>query len=95
MFCKAESSESRLGSWNTMPKSLRTSFGCFAGSMPSSRICPLVGASWVVSILMVVVFPAPFGPRNANTSPRFTSNEMPLTASVSPKRLTRPCTWIM
>src|SRR5262245_46547200 len=34
-----------------------------------------------VSILIVVVLPAPFGPRNPKISPRFTSREMPRTAS--------------
>ena len=32
-------------------------------------ISPLVGTRSVVSILIVVVFPAPFGPKNANISP--------------------------
>jgi hypothetical protein len=44
----------------------------------------LVGGSNVVNILMVVVFPAPFGPRNAKISPLGTSNEMSLTACVRP-----------
>src|SRR5690606_27295896 len=41
-------------------------------------------------ILIVVVFPAPFGPRNPNTSPRPTENVTPSTATKSPKRRTRP-----
>ena len=40
-----------------------------AGSRPSISSVPLVGASSVVSILMVVVLPAPFGPRKAKISP--------------------------
>ena len=45
------------------------------GSSPSSSNVPLVGRSSVVSILMVVVFPAPFGPRKAKISPGPTSKE--------------------
>ncbi len=36
-----------------------------------------------MSILIVVVLPAPLGPSKPNSSPRSTSNEMPLTASTS------------
>ena len=56
-----------------------------------SRSCPLVGASSVVSILIVVVLPAPLGPRKAKISPACTSNEMPSTAAKSPERLLRGC----
>ena len=38
---------------------------------------PDVGLSRVVRILRVVVFPAPFGPRNPKTVPYLTLNEMP------------------
>ena len=41
-----------------------------------SRSVPLVGRSSVVSILMVVVLPAPLGPRKAKISPGATSKEM-------------------
>jgi hypothetical protein len=37
---------------------------------------------------MVVVFPAPFGPRKAKTSPRWTVNETSSTAVKSPNFLT-------
>jgi hypothetical protein len=50
---------------------------------------PLVGVRSVVSILIVVVFPAPFGPRKANISPACTSSEMSLTADTSPYFFTR------
>ena len=42
---------------------------CTSGLKPSSRIVPAVGRNRVVSILIVVVFPAPFGPRKAKISP--------------------------
>ena len=70
---------------------LRTSSGFATGSRPSSAMVPLVGRSSVVSIWIVVVLPAPFGPRNAKISPAGTSNEMPSTALTSPKVLTRRC----
>ncbi len=44
------------------------------------------------SILTVVVFPAPFGPRNANTSPRSIKNDTSLTASTVPYRLHKDAT---
>ena len=63
--------------------------GCFCGSSPSSSMAPLVGCSSVVSILMVVVFPAPLGPRKAKISPAATSNETSLTAVKVPNVFTR------
>ena len=72
-----------------MPKRLRTSIGCVTGSIPSSVMLPAVGRSSVVSIWMVVVLPAPLGPRNAKISPAWTSNDTPSTAFKSPKCLLR------
>src|SRR5580704_19774811 len=63
--------------------------------MPSSVMAPLVGRSSVVSILMVVVFPAPFGPRKAKISPSATSNETSFTAVNVPKVLTKWLTRII
>src|SRR5881628_2078868 len=54
-------------------------------SRPSTVARPDVGGRRVVSILIVVVFPAPFGPRNPNTSERAMSNETRSTATLSPK----------
>ena len=51
---------------------------------------PLVGLSSVVSILMVVVLPAPLGPRKAKISPGATSKETSSTATKSPNRLFNP-----
>src|SRR5215472_10387187 len=78
-----------------MPKRCRASFCFCVGFRPSSSIVPLVGFSSVVSILMVVVFPAPFGPRKAKISPCFTSKEMPFTAVNSPNVFTRLSARIM
>src|SRR5215471_11183642 len=41
-------------------------------STPSRRICPVEGSTRPVSILTVVDFPEPFGPRYPVTSPDFT-----------------------
>ena len=48
---------------------------------PSNDALPLVGEMRPVSILIVVVLPAPFGPRKPKISPRFTVKLTPRTAS--------------
>src|ERR1700724_114212 len=65
------------------------------GLNPSTSTSPLVGLSRVVNILMVVVFPAPFGPRNAKISPAFTSKETSRTAVIEPYFFTRLVTRII
>src|SRR5688500_3046042 len=49
-------------------------------SWPSTVAVPDVGSSSVASMRMVVVLPAPFGPRIPNTSPVSTRRSMPSTA---------------
>jgi hypothetical protein len=44
-------------------------------SRPNSRAWPLVGCSRSSSVRIVVVLPAPLGPRKPNTSPRSTDSE--------------------
>src|SRR3954464_12968788 len=78
-----------------MPKRRRTSVDWVIGFRPSISIVPLVGVNNVVSILIVVVFPAPFGPRKAKISPLLTSSEMSLTAATSPYFFTRLAIRIM
>src|ERR1700761_5029043 len=78
-----------------MPKRCRACFCFTVGSSPSSSMRPLVGRSSVVSILMVVVFPAPLGPRKAKISPCATSKVMSFTALESQKLLPRLRTEIM
>src|SRR5882757_8030420 len=63
--------------------------------MPSISSVPLVGANRVVSILIVVVLPAPFGPRKAKISPLATSNDTLSTAVKSPNFFTNCCTRII
>src|SRR6266849_1150378 len=56
---------------------------------PPTDADPDVFGSRVVSILMVVLFPAPFGPRKPKNSPSLTLNVIPFTAFVpSPYVLT-------
>ena len=52
-------------------------------------MCPAVGAIRPSNMRMVVVLPAPFGPRKPYTWPAATSRSSSLTAIVSPKRLVR------
>jgi len=52
-------------------------------SCPRTCAEPLVGSSNVVSILTVVVFPAPLGPSNPNSSPDRTLKLIPSTAMTS------------
>src|SRR5688572_5353450 len=56
---------------------------------------PSVGARLPVSICIVVVLPAPLGPRKPSTSPRLSSSAMFFTAACAPKRRTRPCALIV
>src|SRR5947209_19216819 len=65
----------------------RTSSRSLTTSWPATAAEPDVGLARVQSMLIVVVFPAPLGPRKPNTSPVATSKSTPLTASTSPKRL--------
>src|SRR5580693_3447176 len=95
MFSRAVSMSSRLGSWNTMPKERRTWWDWVTGSKPSIRIVPEVGRSTVVSILMVVDLPAPFGPRKAKMPPASTSKLTSFTAVMAPKDFVRLRTSMM
>jgi len=54
-----------------------------------SRIDPRAGRTSPEIALRVVVFPAPFAPMRATTSPWSTSKAMPWTASIAPYRTTR------
>src|SRR3989454_2798 len=59
------------------------------------RTSPLVGGKMPARMRMVVVLPAPFGPRKPTISPASTRNEMPRTASTAPKLLLRSRTSII
>src|SRR4030042_5377845 len=64
-----------------MPNDFLTSFFCLTGSKPLMVILPDEGFRRVVSILIVVVLPAPLGPRKAKISPFFTVKERSSTAA--------------
>src|SRR5665213_155422 len=57
--------------------------------MPATLAEPDVGAISVPRVRTVVVFPAPLGPRNPNTSPDATVNDTSWNAVRSPKRFVR------
>src|SRR6266849_6260572 len=84
------------GFWKMMPTWRRTVLASRTMSWPAMSTLPEVGASVVVRIEMVVVLPAPLGPRRAKNSPGSTSNEIPSTALTLPfrYRLTRSRTSI-
>src|SRR5712691_3889656 len=84
------------GFWKMMPTWRRTALASRTMSWPAMRTLPEVGASVVVRIEIVVVLPAPSGPRRAKNSPASTSNEIPSTALTLPfrYRLTRSRTSI-
>ena len=59
-------------------------------SNPAIAARPALGAMNPVSIRISVVFPAPFGPRNATTCPWRIENDASWTATNGPKYLLRP-----
>ena len=67
-----------------MLATLRTSLESSIMSCPATMAVPLVGTERPISMRMVVVFPAPLGPRNPKTSPLLTSMFSSLTATKSP-----------
>ena len=83
---------SRVAVCMARPSRLRTSPGSAVTSYPATRAPPEVGLSNVDRMRMVVVFPAPLGPRKPNSSPRSTSKLTSSTARDSPYTLTRSWT---
>src|SRR6516165_4457943 len=72
-----------------------TSWGFSRTSNPATLALPDVGGRKQVSTRIVVVFPAPLGPRKPTICPFSTSKEMLSTATVRSYRLVRPSTLIM
>src|ERR1700678_2924128 len=72
-----------------------TSIGCSCTSKPATLALPSVGGRKQVRIRMVVVLPAPLGPRKPTICPLSTSKEMLSTATVRAYRLVRPSTLII
>src|ERR1700716_1638175 len=72
-----------------------TSSGCSRTSNPATLADPEGGGRKQVRTRMVVVLPAPLGPRNPTMPPFSTSNEMLSTATVRAYRLVSPSTLII
>src|SRR5581483_9651765 len=72
-----------------------TSIGCSSTSNPATVALPEVGGKKHVSTRIVVVLPAPLGPRKPTICPFSTSKEMLSTATVRAYRLVRPSTFII
>src|SRR4051794_797080 len=72
-----------------------TSRGCSITSYPATFAVPPVGGKKQVKTRIVVVFPAPFGPKKPTICPFSTSKEMLSTATVRAYRLVRPSTLII
>src|SRR5207237_488173 len=77
------------------PMRFLTSIGCSSTSKPATVAVPDVGGIKQVRMRMVVVFPAPFGPRKPTICPFATSNEMWSTAVVRAYRLVSSFTVII
>src|SRR5258708_37723831 len=72
-----------------------TSIGFSSTSKPATVAVPSVGGKKHVRMRIVVVFPAPFGPRKPTIWPFWTSNEMLLTAIFRAYLLVRHVTVII
>src|SRR5512140_3817937 len=72
-----------------------TSMGLSRTSNPATSAVPSVGGIKQVSIRMVVVFPAPLGPRKPTIWPFSTSNDRWSTATFRAYRLVSPWTLII
>src|SRR5919199_6169490 len=85
----------RYGVSARYPTRRLTSRGSWPTSKPATSADPLVGRTRPVSMRMVVVLPAPFGPRKPNTWPAATSSVTSRTATNLPKRLVSPLAWMI
>src|ERR1043166_932752 len=71
------------------------SMGLSSTSKPATDAVPEVGGRKHVRTRIVVVFPAPFGPRKPTIWPLSTSKEILSTATLRAYRLVRPSTLII
>src|SRR5438034_474676 len=83
-----------LVDWRTIPIWAFSSRSPRAGSRPNTDTAPPSRSRNPSRISTVVVFPAPFGPRSANTWPASIEKLIPRTASTAPYRLRRSSTSI-
>src|SRR6185312_12817778 len=75
-----------------MPRAERRWGGSSVTSSPAKRIVPWSGCNSPMSWATKVVFPAPFGPMTAWSSPGSMASETLSVATRPPKRLVRPTT---
>ncbi len=71
-------------SCNATPATRRTSEAWLTTSKPPTVARPEVGRASVVKILIVVLLPAPFGPKNPKIFPASTRKPIPWTAVTFP-----------
>ena len=90
-FCRPVSSSSRVASWAVTPMLRCTAPASRDDVVAGDRAEPPSGIASVVRIRTAVVLPAPFGPSMPRIEPAGTSRSIPSSATVSPKRLVRPC----
>ena len=89
-FSRTVSSASRLSVWGTTPRRALICADCVRGSIPITDRSPSVTGEEQAIIFMVLVLPAPLGPRKPNASPVRTS-KLTLSTAVNPlKRFVRP-----
>ncbi len=79
----------------TIPPRERTRSGADRTKTPATRTSPSLGARIPVTILLIVVFPVPFGLRSATISPAPTVKVASMKAVSRPKRRETPQTSIM
>mmetsp|Transcript_9456 Transcript_9456/g.33802 ORF Transcript_9456/g.33802 Transcript_9456/m.33802 type:complete len:230 (+) Transcript_9456:1646-2335(+) len=82
-------SSQRMSNCGQIPTSFWTLSGFSVTSWPHRWAVPVVGCREQDSILIRVVFPAPFSPRRPKHSPRSTTRPTPPTATFPPKSLDR------
>src|SRR5262245_6210460 len=94
MFSRTVRSMSSVSCCGTTPRRPRMATPSRAGSSPKTVRVPSVTGETQPIMRIVDVFPAPFGPRKPNASPRWRSKSIPSTATKSPKRFTRSRAWM-
>src|SRR5204863_258663 len=79
-----------LGEQHREPRLAREIGGRPSMRSPARRTVPASKASWPLIRLKHVVFPAPFGPMSATSSPAATANDTSRTACTPPNAFARP-----
>src|SRR5439155_17480351 len=93
-FSRTVSSVSSVSSCGTTPSRARIAGPSCTGSRPRIVNAPADGGETQPIMRIVELFPAPFGPRKPNASPRETSKSTPSTATSDPNCLRSSRAWI-